>query len=168
MKNKSLPSNPPALPLPKGGRRARRRGVAMVETAIAFVFLTVLIFSIIQFALIENAIITVQYYAKEGSRYGLVHYADPTFSSTTTVQGYLQTYVAQSSSLVPYSSLTVKVYPPSSPATALDSGLTPPSNTLTVEVSYDLANKVLFSQLVPGSSQFGTYTYYSTSFAEGE
>ena len=150
------------------GKNRRVRGAAMVEAAISFVILTVLIFAIIQFAVIQNAMVTVQYYAKEGSRYGLVHYADPTFSSTSTVQTYLQNYVAQSSGMVPYSSLTVKVHPPASTATALDSGLTPPTNTLTVEVSYNLANKVWFSPFIPGVSKFGEYTYYSTTFAEGQ
>lgn len=151
------------------------RGVAMVETAISFTLFVVLTFAIIQFALIQNAIVTVQYYAKEGARYGAVHFGEPGWSATTSVQNYLQTEVAQTSGMIPYSSLTVTVYPPpattgtgTSTVTALPNGVTPPPTTLTVEVTYDLANKVLLSPVVPGVSAFKTnYTYYATSCVEG-
>jgi len=145
-------------------RSKATRGSVAVEGVIAIIVLIGLTFAIIQYAIIMNAKVTVQYYAKEGSRYAAVHNTDSGFN-TAALDTYMQNNIATSGQTVPYSGLTVSYY---APGTKLDNGTTPPSNTLTVEVQYNLANKVLLSPFVPGMSQFGSYTYYSTTFAEGQ
>jgi Flp pilus assembly protein TadG len=147
-------------------RRKASRGSLVVEGVIAIIVLVMLTFAIIQYAIIQNAEVTVQYYAKEGSRYAAVHNTDSAFG-VSSLDTYLQNTIATTNQTVPYSSLTVSYY---APGTKLDNGTTPPSNTLTVEVEYNLGNKVLLSPFVPGMSNFVNhpYTYYSTTFAEGQ
>jgi hypothetical protein len=141
------------------------RGAAIVEACIAFVVLTLFTLAIIQYAVIQNAILTVQYDTREAARYACVHYTDTGFG-VSTVQTYLKNYIAQSSSSnIPYTALTSVTY--YSPGTALDNGSSPPVSTLTVEIKYDMTQKYLLSGLTPGLPSTWTYTYYFTTFAEG-
>jgi hypothetical protein len=141
-----------------------RRGSAIVEASIAFTILTMFTLVIVQYALIQNAIITVQYDAREAARYACVHYTDSGFTGTT-VQTYLKNYIAQSNSMIPYAKLTSVTY--YSPGTVLDNSSSPPVSTLTVEIKYDMTKKYLLAGLTPGLPSSWTYTYYFTTFAEG-
>lgn len=150
-------------------RNRAARGATLVEMALFFPFIILLTFTIIQFSQIMNAIITVQYYAREAARYSCVHYKDGSYGQSS-VDTYIQNSLATANSTIPYSALYAapKFYQVSSTTTTLDDGktVTPPS-TVTVEVQYNMTKKYLFYPYVPGLPSSWTYTYYYTTYAEG-
>ncbi len=141
----------------------------MVEMALFFPFIVLLTFTIIQFSQIVNAIITVQYYAREAARYSCVHYKDGGYNSAV-MDTYIQNNLATTGSTVPYSALYAAptFYPVSATTTTLsDNKTVTPPNTVTVEVKYDMKKKYLFYPYVPGLPSNWVYTYYYTTYAEG-
>lgn len=147
-------------------RGMMRRGAVMVETALGFGFMIFMVFAILQFALILNGIITVQHYTTEAARYAAVHYEDAGFS-TTTVDDYVENSLAPNGT-VAYSGLTIAYTPPTTPTTTETvSGITESQYAISVTITYNLADKYIISEWLPGFKASWPYTYNYTIFAEG-
>jgi Flp pilus assembly protein TadG len=145
-------------------QRIRRRGGAIVETALGFGLMLWIVCTILQWALVLNAILTVQYYARESARYAAVHNGDTGFGNATLLT-FITNKLAPNST-VQASDLTVAWYP-ALPGTVV-SGVTTSNYAITVSVTYNVAKKVVFAPWISGLPSSWLYKYNYTTFSEGD
>ncbi|BDI33864.1 hypothetical protein CCAX7_59150 [Capsulimonas corticalis] len=144
----------------KGRRRRSTRGAVIVEFAVVITFLTVMLFGIIQYAVILNATNTLSHLSREGARFAAVHSMESTADQPATTAGSIRNYIqtACSNTTISYAQINQVTISPaqSSPTRAAGS-------PITVSIQYDISQKYFMKDFIPGTSSGPVYITRTTT-----
>lgn len=148
-------------------RRGRRGAQTLVETALCLVFVVLPLFGAgLQFAIVINAMHSLEEIARQGARYASVHGGETTIDSSVTTSGSLDWYVKQvcSTTSINFNDLTDCTIEQASTARA--SG-----QPITVRITYPMTKKMIFipakwSSLHAGPGGAYTWGTYMSTLAQ--
>lgn len=154
-------------------RSGRRYGQAIIETALAVIFVLLpLLLGMIQYGMINNATATMTQLAREGARFAALHANDngvdavtgTTDSPDDKIRNHIQK--ATSGTSIPWVDIkdNIVITP------SIGSRTPPPGSTatidITVTITYPLKNKFFIPASFPGLSQLQSYTTSGTMVIE--